>query len=566
MDLSFINLEMDEVTRKLTAEITEVPEGISISENDILELIHAHGFLHFLILKTNLKTMITRTNEGQNGRYIIAEKRNAELKIIVSSDKMDAYAEITPPQGGTGLTHEIIDNALVKYEIKKEALVPDAYALIHSTENNTRILIAQGKQPVRGKNGFFEWLLEENDDEDVTGTEDSDDPVNRIVDYRAGNTYSVVDEGTPILIYHNATKGVNGFNVIGSEITTEDGKDVPFDKNWKGIERESSDSNIYIASFRGHPVNLKPGARVDKTLTFRGVNLDTGHIEFDGSVEISGDVEPAMKIKVTGDVLIKGTVEKAVIIAGNNITITGGILGEDHKVLEQKVNLDFDPDNPEDSQVQKHLKIDYQCVIKAGGSVNARFSNISQIEAKHINIREYSFHSALTAKEDINLGQEGGKGMILGGLAKAGRTIRCNMLGNETYTPTSVVVGPSEEERQSLKGLKARKNQHKQEAIKLVEVLTGFKKDNESHSLDSDSMLAAKQAKKRLNELREQISHLKETIRYITDIIDGGDHEVDAKNAFRNVDITIDGVNQQLNEDHKQQIFIAENNKITVRM
>jgi len=566
MDLSFINLEMDEETRKLIAETSEIPEGIAVSESDITEFIHAHGYLHFFILKTDLTTMIRRTNEGQSGRYTIAEKRNAELHVLLSADKMEAFAEISPPQGGTGLTRELIDQALEKYEIKKEALVKDVYALIQTTENNTRIVIARGMQPVRGKKGYFEWLINDGNEEDLLNETTVDDPVNRIVDYRAGKTYSVVDQGTPILLYHQATKGIKGFNVLGAEISTEDGKDVSFDKNWKGIEQASGNPNIYVSSFRGHPVNLKPGARVDKTLTFRGVNLDTGHVEFDGSVEISGDVEPTMKINVTGDVLIKGTVEKAEITAGNNITITGGILGEDHKVIEQKVNLEFDPDNPEESQVQKHVHIDYQCVIKAGGTVEARFSNISKIDAKKINIREYAFHSSLTAKEEINLGQEGGKGMILGGLAKAGRSIRCNMLGNETYTATSVLVGATQEERQSLKRLKAKKKQYQEEAQEIVKVLTEFKKANESHLLDNEAMIAAKQAKKRLNELKEELHELIETIQYIADTMESGDHEVEAKNAFRNVDITIDGVNQMLTEDHKHQIFIAENNKITVRV
>lgn len=95
-----------------------------------------------------------------------------------------------------------------------------------------------------------------------------------------------------------------------------------------GTEISAADPNLLIASVSGHPILFSDGARVDQTLKFKEVGLNTGHITFDGSLEISGDVRTDIKIDVTGDVFVKGVVERATIKAGHNIHIAGGALGD----------------------------------------------------------------------------------------------------------------------------------------------------------------------------------------------------------------------------------------------
>lgn len=553
MDLSFIKLEMDEQSRLLAAEVSDVPEDTVISDKDITDFIHAHGYLHFLILTAELATLVKRTNENKTGRYIIAEKRNAELSLFISDDKMEAFAEVTPPHGGTGITHDTIDKELALRNIKIESLVTGAINQLLVVENNTRILIARGKLAERGRNGKFEWLLDDGSDED----EDNDD-ITKTIDYRAGKFYSVVIENTPILKYQPAERSTPGFNVMGDVLSAEDGKDISFGKDWKGIEKDPQNPNIYLASFRGHPVNLSPGARIDKTLQFRGVNLSTGHIDFDGSIEINGDVEPAMKIKVTGDVHVKGTVERAEIIAGNDITVTGGILGEETKIAEYI-------HNDEDDTEQKEVIIDYQCSLKAGGEIEAKFVNFSEIEATNIHIREYAFHSSLMSKNSIYMGQNGGKGIIVGGIAKADSAVRANALGNETYTPTKIIAGITFEEREALRSLKNRRKEYRAQALELVETLNSIKKESEHNHLDKETLIKAKEAKSTLNGLRKEIGDLADTIQHISSVIEAGNHEIESKKVFINVDITVDGVNQLVLEEHKSVTWIAIDNKITVK-
>jgi len=74
------------------------------------------------------------------------------------------------------------------------------------------------------------------------------------------------------------------------------------------------------------------------------VDINSGNITFDGSLEVKGDVAEGMTIDVTGDVYIQGGVERAAVKAGHNIKVGGGIFGvedaerPEEEIIEYKIN------------------------------------------------------------------------------------------------------------------------------------------------------------------------------------------------------------------------------------
>ena len=82
-----------------------------------------------------------------------------------------------------------------------------------------------------------------------------------------------------------------------------------------------------MADAVGVPVALARGVRVDDVLCYDFVDATTGHIRFEGSVIVSGDVKDAMQIVATGDITVLGFVESATLQSDNEITVVKGVIG-----------------------------------------------------------------------------------------------------------------------------------------------------------------------------------------------------------------------------------------------
>lgn len=62
----------------------------------------------------------------------------------------------------------------------------------------------------------------------------------------------------------------------------------------------------------------------------REVNMATGNISFDGTVNVEGEVLPGMKVHATGDIVVGSVVDGAHLDAGGDIHVGGGIIAKSH--------------------------------------------------------------------------------------------------------------------------------------------------------------------------------------------------------------------------------------------
>jgi hypothetical protein len=260
-----------------------------------------------------------------------------------------------------------------------------------------------------------------------------------------------VEVGDVLMRRRVSTSGDDGTTVLGKVIKANKGKLKRF-KKYTGSEVSLDDENALLAKLKGHPVLEVEGVRVDETLSRPHASLDSGNIEFDGSVVILGDVFPQVHIIASGDIFVKGTVENAHLHAGNNIVIGGGVISE---------SIPFSDEPPK-----------ITTTLKAGGDVHAKFLNQTSVVAgKNVLIQSYVLNSELEVEESLVVGEKGGKGSLIGGKTFVGLNATMNILGSTAYLLTVVNCGRAHELKKDLASISRLGERRAMERGKLEQIL-----------------------------------------------------------------------------------------------
>jgi uncharacterized protein (DUF342 family) len=346
----------------------------------------------------------------------LAELRDAEIEITTSEDDLIAWLTLFPPYGGKPASKEAITAALkakaIKVQWKEDAV--DAALKSGKCDN---VVVATGVSPQKGRDSSFKVLVEEQVSRGPVIDEKG------VANYLDINHFVVLDKGHKLMRREKPSAGKAGMDLFGRVIPAEQGDWLPFFGGIEGAEVSPDDSNLLIASQKGHPIIYERGVSVDPVLQLTNVSLATGNVNYDGSVLVKQDVADGLKVEVTGDLIVEGVVGKATIIAGNNVIIRQGLIGGVPA---------------EDGQT--HNK--FGASVTAQGSVSVHFTTMAKIWAgKKIGISEYASHCDLYAKESILIGEGSGKGSLIGGHAQAFDLVAAKTLGSPGSTMTHIRVG-----------------------------------------------------------------------------------------------------------------------------
>lgn len=205
------------------------------------------------------------------------------------------------------------------------------------TENKSEFIIAKGENPVEGKNGWLEYLVEINEGKTFKERKDGS------IDYREGRDIPSVTAGTTIAIIHDPIEGMDGTSVKGEVIHPK--SVLPLNVK-AGSGAQIIDHQIKATSV-GRPSVQKRGNTAILTvlpkLEHKGdVSLESGNLKFNGDIFISGNVDEHMKIMAAGYIEIRGTVSEAKIKAGqsiihySNVISSEIIAGNNNKVIVEK--------------------------------------------------------------------------------------------------------------------------------------------------------------------------------------------------------------------------------------
>ena len=404
-----------------------------ITEASVNALIAASEFKNLFKDDANIKNAIAELNSvlkplqpNMSGREIIYEvlsRKDATITVSIDTDEMTASAEITTAFGGKHLTAKAILNAAQKSGVSKgfskENLIKLAQrAATELPGSNVSREIAFGKNAINGKDAKIKHLVESAQSRILRPKKLNDGSDS--VDMRDLGDIICVKIGDPLVQRIPLTDGIKGYTVIGNPLEPVPGEDISLAIG-EGTTISSKDENILVSTLVGLPRIIDNGMEVDEVYTINNVDISSGHIKFEGSVIIHGDVSEGMKVIATGDITIGGFVESALLEAGGDITIGSGIIGR--KQDEEQDVLDM------------HMSSS----INAKGSIFAKYAQYSEISCHDLRIENQLMHSITHVKNSLWVGIEGNaNGKLIGGHLNVGDSVNAGIVGATAGSKTRI--------------------------------------------------------------------------------------------------------------------------------
>lgn len=325
--------------------------------------------------------------------------------IRITKDKMEAWLYLMPKEDGGQYTKDELYDMLCVNEINKGYLKSNIAAIAKKKVYGREIKVAEGMKSVAGSDGYYEYLVDFEDDK-------KREPIIRedgSVDYQSMSALCNVKEGDVVARYHPAVPGTEGFNVEGETITVSAHKElIPL--KGRGITVKEDEQNTYIATQSGKIIKENSSISIRDVHTIIGdVDLVVGKVEFLGDIVITGNVEAGVEIRAGKSVTIEGNVEAVSIHAGEDIVLKRGVQGGQKAVIVAKrsVYADF----------IEHSN------VKAGEDVHANAILNSKVKAE--------------GKVII----DGKRGCLIGGTTHALKGVSAVNVGNEVEVKTFVHVG-----------------------------------------------------------------------------------------------------------------------------
>jgi uncharacterized protein len=344
-----------------------------------------------------------------------------ENPIRVAENGLAVYLSVHPPSSSgvmldaAGVTR-LLEEHGIQYGINSAAIAESLNSAKAGGEPVHDTPIAKGRPPLKGQDARIELKFQtaQSAGTVVEGTDR--------VDYRERGTLQNVRPGSLLAVKTPATPGQDGADVFGSAIPATPGEDKELD-----IAENvtiSEDGLQYMAETEG-VVSL---VGEDKIGVFQyyevpgDVDYSTGNLTMDGTLNVKGWVRSGFSIRARGDLCVGAGMEDAVIEAGGNVEVCGGIVGKE------------------------------TASVSAHGAIRAYFVENARLAAgTDIAIRDSVMHSALSAQGHVNVTE--GKGRIVGGTVTARKGIEVNELGSEATTKTALCVGMDTESLKKMAAL-----------------------------------------------------------------------------------------------------------------
>jgi len=343
-------------------------------------------------------------------------RSDGRFSLRPATDLSALYLSYTLPIGGG---KQVLAESVIGAAKSHGVVVELDVAAIDKTllEGGTNVRVGYGRAPVSGADGHVEILVDNMKKRSPHLDE------NGLADFRDLGEIVMVKSGEPLMRIVDPTEGVPGLTVTGKEIPVKPGKKASFPPGLEGVMVDPADPHLLVAAISGCPIVGKNGVTVEAIYRVENVDMHTGNITYDGGVHVAGDVHAGMTVKATGDIVIEGTVEDALLEAGGDVSVKCGIMGSEG----------------DDDATGKKI----HATIKCGGSCTVKFAQDAHIFAGNgIFVHEAAIQSELTAAHQIIVGDKGSrKGELIGGIARATMLVRAHNIGSDDHPRTVVIAG-----------------------------------------------------------------------------------------------------------------------------
>lgn len=357
-----------------------------------------------------------------------------EMVVEVSKNKMFLVIYFNEPQNNGKILSkdeivDILNNQGIVYGVDYNG-IDDVLA---NKKYKYKYLIARGVEAVNGKNGSlkFSFDVEKRNIKPKISEDGS-------VDFRNLNLIEIVKKGQILVTTIPPDEGTVGKNIYGVEIPNIKGKKATLPKGKNVIV--SKDGQSLIADMDGQITYMDGKISIYSTYEVpANVDNSTGNIDFVGNVIIRGNVLTGFTIKAGGNIEVYGVVEGAELEADGDIILYRGMQGVNRGVLISK------------------------------GSITAKYIENSSITARGSIQSNAIMHSDVKCGDSVLV--EGKKGLLVGGIIRAGVEVSAKTIGSPMATTTEIEVGIDPEILEQYRNLKSDIEGVKNETQKMTQMI-----------------------------------------------------------------------------------------------
>ncbi|WP_042475322.1 FapA family protein [Bacillus ndiopicus] len=392
-------------------------------------------------------------------------------------------------------------------------------------------LIAQGTPPIKGEDAKVTYL--EIPERKPIIKEDGK------ADYYEMNFIFEIHEDSWLGEKTPAQVGIDGSTIFGEVVAAAPGKDVSLKYDRKSAYEVEEDGKIVLRSkYAGALGQVQGQLTISHHLPINGdVGVETGNIDFQGSLTIRGTVQSGFSVIAKGDISIDSSegISGAKLIRSleGDIYIRGGVFGLGETEIEAAGNIYI-----------KHVN---EANLRANGDIHIGF---------------YALGSNLSANS-IFLDER--KGKIIGGTATAKDLIVSAISGNRLERRTELIINTfNKKELQAIIQEKAKLLKNEQDD--LIKYETQLKKILSSQStLNSQQSAVVEQVKQKIVSLRKYVASLDNEIKVsINDLHNAGKEEIKiTKEAYPGTYIQI-GKKSSLLTKMTNGTFLLESGELNV--
>lgn len=512
----------------------EVDGGEKLSVEDVLNYLDKKnlkdvdsGIVKYFVEDANSgkKDVLVKVLEGKQ----IPEKEFG----LVSIDKKGYLAKIRlypPSDKGARLSTSELKNLIeqngVKYGIIEKNIEIALKARLYCMD----ILVAKAKLPVNGSDAEIVYSFNAEKTLKPTMSEDGS------VDFHKLDMIESVKEGQLLATLIPIDYGEPGKDVYGNMIRPKKVRNKRL-RHGKNIHLSDDKLQMY-SDVSGNVTLVNDMVFVTDTYTIEGdVGPSTGDIDYDGAVEVKGNVITGYTVKATGDITVNGAVEGAMLISEGKIVLKRGMQGMGKGVMEAKGDV-----------ISNFIE---SATVKSGGAIYT----------------DAIMHSNISANGDVIV--NGKRGLIAGGSVKTTTKIETKVAGSTMGTQTELEVGFDTTLGERYRNIEKHIDQMTDEKDSIVKNLKILQKRMQTKGkLEPEKM-------KLINEGTERIKVIDQTIEEETEAYERIDEEMQRTSdggkvrveniAYPGVKIVISNISTFVHTETHRCTFIREGADIRVK-
>ncbi len=248
-------------------------------------------------------------------------KTNQTVEVVVSDDRLTAsvrHRDRSSLPDPVAITEALQQAGVVVNETVAARVAAYCERAADDAPDDEPCVVAKGQACVEGRDEEFIW-------DEAFGRGQVDPESDAAVDYYTFNSIITVSENTRIGRIVPLREPRNGMDVYGETIRpAHQPVSIELDNS---VRRDPNEPEQIITNVAGRVVSKAGRLYIDEVLDIKGdVDFSVGKVDSSIDVNVSGTVRDRFAVKSVKCISIGGAVEAAMVEAGEDVAVRGGIV------------------------------------------------------------------------------------------------------------------------------------------------------------------------------------------------------------------------------------------------